>query len=294
MESLFDKLIKHTETFTELVMKQNIPNENSYIKAKTDLINFMRDLGNKLKTCNINTRMSLLEKYKGEIYKLYDVTLGNQARIMMAKNESQQFRGPFDLLKNQLITTKNISYYFASLPTSIFTEFCKGITYFSNEIEEEVRPIYHRSISCGPKTLESQTKFREKDINSKQIKDMKMSYLKRCLIERLIYDEIYNHVLHQQDLGHMLELQKVKRLYQDTFGFESFVITLRYMKSIYPITLTINTYNYDNLVCTETFRKNIKDFAYKDEVSCERHDVIRKEKYEKIQTFSEESPWIKV
>ena len=47
--------------------------------------------------------------------------------------------------------------------------------------------------------------------------DVQFTAVLQCYIERALFNKIYEHTLHKQNIGHLLELEKVKRIYQDYF-----------------------------------------------------------------------------
>jgi hypothetical protein len=75
--------------------------------------------------------------------------------------------------------------------TILFENYIKGITYFSNEKENKNQiPIYHRASSCGNK----KKNFRDLLKNNLINEEIKKSHIKKCYLERLIYDDMYREM----------------------------------------------------------------------------------------------------
>lgn len=108
------------------------------------------------------------------------------------------------------------------IPTFVFHKFIQGITCFSNEIPQEPSkreyPLYHREASCGTSKLASNAKFKVNPNNSDEVKHNIYKRLKKCMFERLIYDQVYEHLKEQQDVGHHHELTNIERR-SDNVGF---------------------------------------------------------------------------
>ncbi len=172
--------------------------------------------------------------------------------------------------------------------TRYFTEFAKGITYFKNESynQEGRRPIYHRNASCGSKQLTSTQRFKKETYGPDKHK-----FIYRCLLERLIYDRIYQNTLRMQDLGHKVELEIVQRIYDKYFPDRSLKIIGFYYDDEYPINLEIGIYNKDKLIEKKTYTKELINNLYKNNVECTKEDYLNNKYYEKIQTFDKKEVW---
>jgi hypothetical protein len=168
------------------------------------------------------------------------------------------------------------------LITEIFTEFVKGITYFKKEEQELRRPIYHRDKSCGTKNLMTIYKFRKTLYGPTQDK-----MVERCYIERIIYDKLYNHILHIQDFEHEFELLTVSRIFQDYFPNIRLNISIDYSDIYYPTKLTIIIKNANNDKIIEKY-EYIKN---KNSKIINGHMVINNQHYHKIQTYDLEEEW---
>ena len=165
---------------------------------------------------------------------------------------------------------------FARIPTWLVTEFCKGITYFNNNTGIDAVPFYHRDTSCGPLSRNNLTN---------------KIFLRNCYIERKIYDLIYSRVFYEQDLGHLVELNKVERLYDDKYHKEDLKIHVKMPDGVHPVCLELEWYQRDVLI-KESYHKTFG----KKLVTCKREvfENNSKKSFEKTQTFDQETSWLVV
>jgi hypothetical protein len=173
---------------------------------------------------------------------------------------------------------------FKQLPTLVFTEFLKGITYFKTDIIYET-PIYHRSNSCSTGTLTIRDKFGRKTIYSDEAALTNISYIQRCYIERQIYNEIFKSILYKQDVSHLKELETIKRLYDTKVHNNSLTLIVNHYDPpayIHPTQLHISYSNTHKEIYIKQPLSNI--------VLCEKQEngVM----YHKTQTFEKEMPWL--
>jgi hypothetical protein len=205
---------------------------------------------------------------QARLFRIHDVLIGKFAKLYIGTKE---LRGIHDKFFNAL-NIKVPRIRFAQLPTFLSTRFCQGITYFKNNAGIDAIPFYHRNNSCG-------SRLNRNNMNDK-------FFVKNCYIERMIYDQIYNYVFHEQDLGHVHELKLVERKYQEFYKNERLIITVSFSQDqLYPNQLIIMTLNDDgikNEIYTKAFSSNL--------VYCTKYSGAQK--YEKTQTFSQETPWI--
>ena len=113
--------------------------------------------------------------------------------------------------------------------TQVFEDFIKGITYFSNELENKKKiPIYHRAASCGNSSEDFKKKYLQCYKNNDDLTlKTKREHIYKCYIERLIYDKIYlNSVLHypsglnselKQNNGHIFQLKERAKNFNTCF-----------------------------------------------------------------------------
>jgi hypothetical protein len=175
------------------------------------------------------------------------------------------------------------TFFYNKTPSDFFNEFIKGITYFENEnpIEED-KLNYHRLKSCGSSRLKADEKFSSEE--SKQ-------QVKKCYIERMIYDKLYEYYLHEQNTAHKHELRKMMNYYITYFPLEDIKIEIKYNDQREPYQLIINEKMKDKSI------KHIYTKEWNSEsVDCKL--VIKmnntKRYYSKINTFQRENPWIDV
>lgn len=121
-------------------------------------------------------------------------------------------------------------------------------------------------------------------------------YVRRCLIERLVYDRIYEANLRMQDLGHKFELEQVYRIYDTYFPNRSLkVASLGFTNESYPDFLKIKTYYKDEVIEEETYQKNIAGGVYdNDNIRCTKVNHVGKKKYEKYQGFDAQEEWVEL
>jgi hypothetical protein len=280
MEEVFISFVQKVKHFRHFVINITI----GYDKHLKDII---KDLEVLIKlNIDINKKAEFIDRNIGNLYMIHNTLVGEWANLHLSSINIKNNRSSHDKFMKTKLGIPNIQNYAKQYPTRIFTEFCKGITYFSDEITQYANPIYHRNVSCGNKLIESETKFRHSLLNTKISKSKKNSYLRRCYIERIIYDKIYNDILKEQDLGHLNELQIVTRLYQDNHPNERISIEIYYKENTsYPYKIIIETRETQ-----EIYNKIIINGLYKDEVYCKK--IMNNKKYSKIQTFIKEESWL--
>lgn len=117
--------------------------------------------------------------------------------------------------------------------SDLFDEFIKGITYFSNQQRYNViQPAYHRESSCSRKGTPN------KKCTSQDRKDS--LDIERCFIERLIYDELWNHMMSsQQDIDHLNWLQDTKNAFKSCFPDTDIAVVLTRFHDNFPICVEI-------------------------------------------------------
>lgn len=183
-----------------------------------------------------------------------------------------------------------------------FSEFMKGITFFKGLDVEVLRPIYHRTTSCG--VSKKDATYASKHLDCNGVVDDTDEYERRrtnvrnCLIERLVYGLLFTKYYKQnQDLGHSYQI-----LHVDHFHFQSCyqgsvlsVHPLSFVGDI-PISLTIETVNSNKSIIevyTKTFDASSQ--SYHPNVDCQR-TIIDKETHvrideRKVQTFDSQKNW---
>jgi len=190
--------------------------------------------------------------------------------------------------------------------TLLFEEFIKGITYFRKQVDpSNPVPIYHRFMACGNGSEE----FRNNNniclqgMSRAERKERK-ALIKRCYIERLVYNEMYKHEsLHfplvgtnafSQDEGHVFRIGMTLTDFQTCFKDQDFKVSLEW-DSMYPVKLTIDQLIKNKLVSSEVYYKELANLdsrfkVYRTTVDCKKTNE-QGGIYEKVQTFEFESGW---
>ena len=114
--------------------------------------------------------------------------------------------------------------------TQVFEDFIKGITYFSDEIENKKKiPIYHRAASCGNSSKDFKKKYLQYyNDNNELTLEIKKRHISKCYLERLIYDKIYlNSILFfpkglnndelKQNNGHIFQIKERAKNFNECF-----------------------------------------------------------------------------
>jgi len=237
-------------------------------------------------------KQTLVQGNPGELYKIYDTCVGPWSRLYASEDDKDKCRNLFDSCFGKLKISSPRT-YFKGLPTEIFREFIQGITYFKNQ-EPVSRPVYHRDASCGSAFIDYGKKYRILEDDTPSVIRRNKNTLMRCYIERLIYDSIYQQLFHEQDAGHLLEIQQLERLVQDYTGTDVYV-KMKYENIIYPtqLILQLNSANSRTTVATyETYTKpwgsSVVVCTQKKEQK-KTHQLIH---YKKTQTFEKCTEWI--
>jgi hypothetical protein len=131
----------------------------------------------------------------------------------------------------------------------IFANFIRGITYFSDEEDIHVRPIYHRLYSCGER---GDTMYDElhkcSDTQPPEERRAAEERIYKCLVERMIFDDIYKHntmffpqmgtAVHGQNIQHQQRLHQTSEDFKTCFPNMEIKIHIDYVQTI-PRVLTI-------------------------------------------------------
>ena len=264
-DSLSDKMFEFSLEVTQVVDKQR------YVKHLCDDINKFLTRANKY----VDSKDVIIQTRCAELLRFHDIMVGEFAKLYF-KNDIDSLRGAHDrffLFFNIKVPMKRLKF----VPTYLFNEFIKGITYFKNE-QKLCNPAYHRNESCGSKDIQSKAKFAVYASTDKHTKETKKAAIERCYIERLIYNDIYMNTFRRQDIEHMVELETIERLYEDLHGFNHIYIKVFYTKHTYPVKLVIH--NVDD---KEEYTK------VGDVVHCMQY--INGNTFSKVQTFDQEAPW---
>jgi hypothetical protein len=169
--------------------------------------------------------------------------------------------------------------------TKLFGEFIRGVTYFNNEVLNDFFPIYHRLSLCCKNTKHKKSERKK---------------IKKCYIERLIYNDIYLHntlnfptsahcTEHTQDDGHVEALNRIKIKFDECFPNREIVVDMKYVNE-YPTELEITETYRGNIISIEKYSRNLlsdKKYAYNVVAMKIKDGVIR----QRDQNFTHIFPW---
>jgi hypothetical protein len=276
---LFPKVIIMENAYTIFLDKIDKFRQNlrSSINNPSDILLHLNDLHVQMMTV---TKVKIItddfvETHKITLFRIYNTLTGSYRSNYFnhVKEGVTLARSVNDIFFKTYLGINNPKKRFSHIPTLLATGFCKGITYFKTN---------NRSESCGQKDMPALN-------DSKTVQMEKKTYLRKCYIERFIYNDVYTNVMHEQDVGHLVELQTIERLYQDYFPVETLAIKVTYNKDyFYPQTLTIISINSGNTDVQEYSKQKY----YSNTVQCKR--LLNQKEYVKTQTFYEESAWIAI
>lgn len=196
------------------------------------------------------------------------------------------FRGPHDKIFAGF-DVKRPGAKFGNLPTKVFNEFIKGISYFATESVIE-SPVYHRESSCGTKELDIKAKFKRRMGYSHDAGLLNMEHVRQCYIERLIYDAIYEAVLHRQNIPHLVEKERMSRIYTDMYPGSQLRVYISHFAGTPPIFPT-------RLIITDgidLYRPNYEEEYFKDGGLVRCSKLENGQMFHKFQTFEKEMPWL--
>ena len=180
--------------------------------------------------------------------------------------------------------------------TRLFEEFIKGISYFKHERLPEAMPVYHRLFSCGPGDTAFRSTFLVCDQTlSKSEKKVRQGRIRKCYLERLIYDSMYRHETpNAQDSQHLFRLDLTKTDFQSCFQGRDMRIDIQWDSGM-PTVLTVEHVGRDgNVDYTERFVKTFTFMQHGNKVldpSVDCTKTTSTKKYFKIQTFDRESAY---
>lgn len=192
----------------------------------------------------------LIDRNYTDLKKLRDILLGIKI------NEGRS-------ISDKIFT--NILKFESHMPlgiTIVFENYIKGITYFSNEKENKDKiPIYHRASSCGNKKKNFRNLLKNTLINE----EIKKNHIKKCYLERLIYDDMYREMsLHfptelknqelKQNKGHEHQLTERSKNYYNYYLEEEINIEILYENN-FPVLLTINYIKNGKIIKIERYLK---------------------------------------
>jgi hypothetical protein len=236
--------------------------ESKFQKFYKDLNNLYKKL-EQIKDNNILIH-GFIDKYNDELRRI---------KGFLLQRKDQRSRSIHDKIFKNIL---KIDKYMTLGITQIFEDFIKGITYFSDNIENKKKmPIYHRAASCGNSSDDFQKKFMQCYMENNEITlKTKREHISKCYLERLIYDKIYlDSILHfptrlnnelKQNKGHIFQLTERAKNFNQCFLGLKIEIDLLYELGL-PCYLTIQYIKDSNIIKNEEYSKiiYIDDFGVK-------------------------------
>ena len=263
----------------EKLLEMHWQNHKDVEKKRKVVLDKIESIVQSLQTFDDVYRNTFVHEHDVVLYKLYDVFTGTTAKLYNTHENITIHRSAIDKLFGILkIKPKS---HFSYLPTRVFNQFIKGITYFEDENPVE-SPFYHREASCESKAVHIDAKFSKPD---------SLDSLQKCYIERLIYDKLYSYFLHEQEVRHLKELIVVERYFQQHFQYITIHVNIQYDIDSYPYKCIVTTYDEKNDVLTlETYTKKPWN---RPTVMCEKK-VVNKGKvafFSKITSYQQDTHW---
>jgi hypothetical protein len=164
---------------------------------------------------------------------------------------------------------------------------------------------YHRQNSCGSGQFTLSQKFIKAVSLNAGISNKERLTL--CLIERYIYNKIYQVILGSQDAKHLLELKRVERLCEDSCGiiidvsvkFNKKQLLPTLVKITFDTVSSIETISQSNLTPREMLNAIPRDYTKYYEVYAKEpnSNIVECDKiqngvyYAKTQTFKKKERW---
>lgn len=257
------------------ILKHNIDeniNENNLSDLYTKLNIFYEKL-NEIKNNNILLQGFIDNNY-GQI---------KEVKLFLINRKTDKARSLHDKIFTEILKFNS---YIPLGISHVFEDFIKGITYFSDELENKKKiPIYHRAASCGNSSEDFKKKYLQcYNTNTPEEIEIKKRHIFKCYVERLIYDDMYRTLtLHfpttlnnqelKQNKGHLFQLNERAKNYNECFLGIKIAIEIDYDNN-FPIILKINDIKDGKIIKREIFMKN----TYIDEYGNTRYedDILHK------------------
>lgn len=257
------------------ILKHNVDeniNENNLSDLYTKLNIFYEKL-NKIKNNNILLQGFIDNNY-GQI---------KEVKIFLINRKTDKARSLHDKIFTKILKFNS---YIPLGISHVFEDFIKGITYFSDELENKKKiPIYHRAASCGNSSEDFRKKYLQcYNTNIPEEIEKKKEHIFKCYLERLIYDNMFRNLtfhfpknLTEQELkqnnGHIFQLTERAKNFNKCFNNIELNIDIKYDNN-FPIILDINYLKNNILIKKEIFMKT----TYIDEYGNTRYyeDVFHK------------------
>ena len=277
----FTFLKKAVLKYRDYVVKPRLLNHDSVATEFVDrIVVFLNAFNVALRRQPEPSREEFWTKNVANVSVIHDTLVGKFAKTFTIRADIDKLRTAI----NQMFGLFHKRPSFSFLPTILFNEFCKGITYFQNEVVIE-RPSYHRDASCGESDKTAMDKFTILATDAPGEAIRKKTAVRLCYIERLVYDALYSKILYAQDLSHLFEKQIMDHLHLHYFPNETISIEITYDCVILPVALTVKTMNHNGLPTIEKFTKPWTSSI----VRCEKTEAGKL--YVKTQSFVQEEAW---
>lgn len=274
-----EPLVKLVKVFKTHLVTSNIDT----IKYVSSLL---PKLNHEIKVLRKNMKHINMEDFihdnQAHLFMIHNALVGDVSKTYISDASTRQnLRTVHDALFS-IFNIKVPKKRFAHLPTWLATNFCKGITFFENNVSIHNVPFYHRTQSCGSK-IRTATEMLIESPN-----EHKHTYLRNCFIERKIYDAIYTNTMHQQDIKHLYELKVIEQLYQNAYPDERLHIQISYFDDdIHPCCLHMYIQNKEQTTI-EIYQRFMDNNKL---VYCKRITPDGKI-YEKYQDYHQEQPFL--
>lgn len=198
-----------------------------------------------------------------------------EVKLFLLNRESSKAR---DLHDKIFIKILKFDSYIPLGISHVFEDFIKGITYFSNQLENKKKiPIYHRAASCS-NSLED---FKEKylqcyNTNVPEEIENKKEHIFKSYLERLIYNDILRNLIEEKlkdNNAIIFQLGEKEKNFNKYYNNIELNINIKYNNN-FPIILDINYLKNNFLIKKEIFMKT----TYIDEYGITRYyeDVFHK------------------
>ena len=259
------------------ILKHNV-NEDINENILSDLynkLNIFYEKLNKIKNNNILLQGFIDNNY-GSI---------KEVKLFLINRKTSKARSLHDKIFIKILKCNS---YIPLVITHVFEDFIKGITYFSDELENKKKiPIYHRAASCGNSTEDFRKKYLQcYNTDIPEEIEKKKEHIFKCYLERLIDDNMFKNLTEpelKQNKGHIFQLSERAKNFNKCFNNIELNIDIKYDNN-FPIILDINYLKNNLLIKKEIFMKTtyIDDYGntrYYEDVF---HKIIEDGQEEKI------------
>lgn len=280
-------IVKEVSSYKEYMVGSRV----EPTKAVCRVVSFVKNRAAYIKqvlsqsSSNSKNIKNIVDSHQGYLYFIHDVLVGTIMDLYVEDADKVRLRSAHDMLMKGCFDIGNVKRRFARLATWLCTRLCKGITFFDNDTGITHVPFYHRDHSCGDKGMTATERFVASKAN--------VTYLINCYIERKIYDYVYTRTMHIQDVGHLYELGEIERLYQKFNPGEQLVVEVKFNDDIHPNHVCITRTRGHGL---DKKALSIEEYTWTSDwkrVNCKKLDANGL-KYEKVQTATNEEPWVAV